>query len=279
MVKTILEQISIFWSDLLSHIPPGLFLSIAPAFIENNKYFNVFRQEFVGTMLMVVCTFSAGKWIGKNDMNTAWISHAIGVIAADYFGGGPNVNPAMTMTMWSLGKVTYTEAYIRIAGALAGGLVSFPLYHAVAISMELEPFGGPEFHLNNEYSVADAFLSEFFATLLLCFAIYIVNWELNFGTYHYIIKQTLTAVAIRALIELFPTAGPAMNPMLATTWYIFGVGTKFEYPNDFSHYFVYWVAPCAAAILAGFSYAIYNGDKFFGMTLPFGPFKSKQKKD
>ena len=53
------------------------------------------------------------------------------------------------------------------------------------------------------------------------------------------IKQTLTAVAIRILVEFFPTGGPAMNPMLATAWYVFGVDTKFEYPNDTAHYFVY----------------------------------------
>jgi glycerol uptake facilitator-like aquaporin len=279
MVKTILEQISVFWSDVLTHIPPGLFLCIAPAFINGNQLFPVFRQEFLGTLLMIVCTFSAGKWIGQHDISTAWISHAIGVIVADYFGGGPNVNPAMTVTMWSLGRQTYTEAYIRIAGALAGGLVAFPLFHAVALVLNVEPFGGPEFQISHGHAIAEAFVSEFTATLLLCFAIYIVNWEFNFGKYHYIIKQTLTAIAIRALIEAFPTAGPAMNPMLATTWFIFGVGTKYEYPNDFSHYFVYWVAPFAAAICASVVYAIYSGDKIFGAALPIGPFKRKAKKD
>ena len=108
------------------------------------------------------------------------------------------------------------------------------------------------------------------------FAIYILNWELHFGTYHYIIKQTLTAVAIRLLIELFPTAGPAMNPMLATCWAVFGVGTKFEYPSNFEHYFVYWISPCVAAIIASVAYALYNGDKIYGITMPFGPFKSKK---
>ena len=93
--------------------------------------------------------------------------------------------------------------------------------------------------------------------------------------HHYIIKQFLTAVAIRALIELFPTAGPAMNPMLATAWAAFGVGSSFEFPEAFSHYFVYWVAPCLAAVLAGFTYAVYSGDTFFGHKLPFGPIKPK----
>ena len=108
------------------------------------------------------------------------------------------------------------------------------------------------------------------------FAIYILNWELHFGPYHYIIKQTLTAVAIRLLIQYFPTAGPAMNPMLATSWAVFGVGTKFQYPSEFEHYFVYWIAPFTAAIFASISYAIYNGDKIFGFTLPIGPLKGKK---
>ena len=50
--------------------------------------------------------------------------------------------------------------------------------------------------------------------VLLMILIYTLNWELNFGKYHYWIKQTLTAIGIRYLIETFPTAGPAINPML-----------------------------------------------------------------
>ena len=47
--------------------------------------------------------------------------------------------------------------------------------------------------------------------VLLMILIYVVNWELNFGKFHYWIKQTLTAVGIRYLIETFPLAGPAIN--------------------------------------------------------------------
>lgn len=93
---------------------------------------------------------------------------------------------------------------------------------------------------------------------------------MHFGKYHYIIKQTLTAAAIRTLIELFPTAGPAMNPMLATCWAVFG---KFEFPADNEHYFVYWLAPFAAAILASVTYGMYNGDRVFGVKMPIGPLK------
>jgi len=93
-----------------------------------------------------------------------------------------------------------------------------------------------------------------------------------------VIKQTLTAVAIRALIEFYPTAGPAMNPMLATAWYVFGVGTKYEYPDDTAHYFVYWFGPFVAGIFAAITYIILDGnDKLFGTySLPIGPLRPKK---
>jgi hypothetical protein len=49
-----------------------------------------------------------------------------------------------------------------------------------------------------------------------------------------------------------------IHQMLATTWYVFGVGTANEYPDDFQHYFVYWVGPCMAAIAASIVYVIYG---------------------
>lgn len=199
----------------------------------------------------------------------------------NFTGDGQHVNPAVTVSMWSLNKCSYTEAFVRIAGQMGGGLVAFPLFHYMSEKLNLTPFGGPEFSDND----ADAFLSEFFATFLLMWAIYILNWEFHFGKYHYIIKQTLTAVAIRALIEFFPTAGPAMNPMLATAWYVFGVGTNGEYPEDNAHYFVYWFGPFVAGILAGITYIILDGnDKLFGKyKIPIGPLRpkkaAKDKKD
>ncbi|KAG7344750.1 MIP family channel protein [Nitzschia inconspicua] len=275
MVKDHVATISSVFDDVLNFFPPGIVLSVAAGCVEHRKYWNVYVKEFVGTMLMVGFTFSAGKWIGQDSWMVAWAIHAVGVVLADYFGGGQMVNPAVTVSMWSLEKCNYTECFVRIAGQMGGGLVAFPLFHAVSNQFQLTPFGGPEFKKEND---VEAFLSEFTATFFLMWAIYLLNWEMNFGDYHYIIKQTLTAIAIRALIELFPVAGPAINPMLATAWYVFGVGTTYEYPDDNIHYFVYWVAPILGGILAAVTYAIYNGDQIFGMKIPVGPLKGKKDK-
>jgi len=86
MVKTVIEQLASFGSDLVSFIPPGLFPSFATAFIEGGKYLPSFRHEFVGSLLMICFTFSAGKWIGKESLRLAWTSHGLGVIAGEYDG-------------------------------------------------------------------------------------------------------------------------------------------------------------------------------------------------
>lgn len=274
MVQAVVELISSFTKETVNIVPPCLLVFAASAFIDDGKYLRAFRQEFIGTIRMIAFTFSAGKWFGENSMMLAWTSHFIGVVAADYIGGGPHVNPACTLSMWCLGKCSYTEAYVRVAAQMGGGLVAFPLFHAVSMSMGWTPFGGPEFSLKDGTDHAvDAFLSEFSAMVGLLFLIYTVNWEIDFGTYHYWIKQSLTAMGIRALIELFPTAGPAINPMLATTWNVFGVDKSYTFPSDMDHYIVYWVAPGLAAIFASTLYAVYAGGTVWGISMPIGPLK------
>mmetsp|Transcript_5808 Transcript_5808/g.12294 ORF Transcript_5808/g.12294 Transcript_5808/m.12294 type:complete len:105 (+) Transcript_5808:831-1145(+) len=93
---------------------------------------------------------------------------------------------------------------------------------------------------------------------------------MHFGKFHYYIKQFLTALAIRSLIEFFPTAGPALNPMLGTAWAIFATG---KIPDDPAHFFVYWVGCCLGGFIAALLYAIYAGKEICGKKLPIGPFK------
>jgi glycerol uptake facilitator-like aquaporin len=262
--------IASLYASLSKHTPPGLYASLAAAFIADSSYFSSYQHEFIGTLIMVGLTFAPGKWIGADSKMVAWVTHAITVVAADKLSGGPHVNPSVSIAMWSLGKCNYTEMYVRIAAQMAGGLIAFPLFRAVSNSLGLTEFGGPEFNPVGDEDGTSSALSEFMATLLLMFVIYVLNWELNFGKYHYWIKQTLTAIAIRGLIEVFPKAGPAMNPMLGTTWLIFSSGSM---PEDVRHYLVYWVGSALGALVASACYVVYAGGTFFGAKLPLGPIK------
>ncbi|KAL7535294.1 hypothetical protein ACHAWF_005122 [Thalassiosira exigua] len=270
----LISLLSSVYQQIAPLVPPGLAVCLASAFVADGAYLSAYRHEFIGTLLMIGLTFSPGKWIGQESLPVAWLAHAIGVIAADKIGGGPQVNPAVTVSMFALGKCNYTEGFVRIMGSMAGGLVAFPLFKVLAEQFGLTPLGGPEFDPKDDEDGIAAGFSEFLAMVLLMILIYAVNWELNFGKYHYWIKQTLTAVGIRYLIETFPVAGPAINPMLGTTWYIFAYG---DFPDQPGHYFTYWVAPFAGAVFASCLYAVYAGGTVFGKSLPIGPIKGETK--
>jgi len=187
-MKELVSSIKVLFTEFVKLAPPGLFLSASASGIAGGKYFNSYVNEFVGTLLMIGLTFSPGKWVGADSLSVAWTFHMFGVIAADYLGGGQQVNPMMTMTMFALGKVDYTEAFVRVAGQMGGGLIAFPLFHALSEAMNLTPFGGPEFKLENDIEAA---ISEFVACFLLCWAIYIVSGE----------RMMLTARAVEKKIQ------------------------------------------------------------------------------
>ena len=62
----------------------------------------------------------------------------------------------------------------------------------------------------------------------------------------YLIKQPLIAASIRAIILCYGATGPAINPMLATSYHIIKTG---EWP-DARHWLVYWGAASAGACFA-----------------------------
>jgi glycerol uptake facilitator-like aquaporin len=106
---------------------PCLILALAYPCL-SPKLRGAFRSEFLGSIVMVGCTFSAGKWWGLSSQNAEWALHAAGVVAADRASGGPDVNPAVTFSMFALGKLSLDAFLAKVAGQLLGGYVAFPLY-------------------------------------------------------------------------------------------------------------------------------------------------------
>jgi hypothetical protein len=86
MVKSHVATLSGIFNDIISFFPPGIIMSVAAGCVEHRKYWDKYVKEFVGTVLMIGFTFSAGKWFGKESWMAAWVFHAIGVVAADKIG-------------------------------------------------------------------------------------------------------------------------------------------------------------------------------------------------
>ena len=127
--------------------------------------------------LQSVALTSYPMYLSSNGFKRKFIGKIHESLKIKIKGGGQHVNPAVTVSMWALGKVSYTETFVRIAGQMGGGLVAFPCFQFVSEQMNLTPFGGPEFSKEND---VDAFLQEFCASFLLMWAIYIVRFPYPF---------------------------------------------------------------------------------------------------
>jgi hypothetical protein len=86
MIKPFIPILKATFEDAAAIFPTGLILSVAAGCVEHKKYWSAYIKEFIGTLLMIVCTFSAGKWFGQDEITIAWTGHAIGVVAADKLG-------------------------------------------------------------------------------------------------------------------------------------------------------------------------------------------------
>ncbi|KAL3922363.1 MAG: hypothetical protein SGILL_002248, partial [Bacillariaceae sp.] len=83
MVKAHVATLSSIFHDVVDFFPPGIIMSVAAGCVEHRKYWDKYVKEFLGTIVMIGCTFSAGKWFGTDSWQVAWLFHAIGVVAAD----------------------------------------------------------------------------------------------------------------------------------------------------------------------------------------------------
>eukprot|EP00041_Stephanoeca_diplocostata_P004626 m.48054 g.48054 ORF g.48054 m.48054 type:complete len:272 (-) comp15250_c0_seq1:268-1083(-) len=220
-------------------------------------------REFLGMIVLVGTQFPAGLWFGTQSWVHGWIAHGLGVIIADWVAGGPNVNPAVCIFMHALGEITFSQMISRSAAAFAGAMVAFPLFQTVGRILGLPMFGGPRFD-HREASLARVYQHEATATGLLCLAVVLLNWELAIKD-NYLVKQALTAVAVRLLLLCFTAGGCAMNPALGVAYGAHERGGRL--PKARQQYTAYCTAPAGGALGAALLYALSSGRKFYGVDL------------
>lgn len=260
------SPVATLFSTFYDVVPPTTLLFALPSLLLPT-YLPMYVSEFFGTLLMILLTFSPGTWFFSSADATALacVAHGVGVVLSDYYNGGQQVNPAVSYSLFLLGKQSYAEFYVRVAGQMMGGLVAFPLFRYLGGFLDLGGFGGPTETAGA--SVDSMAAAEFMGMFILCIGIYL----LNFGPkYNYWVKQSLTAVLIRALIVAFPSTGPALNPMLATTYAYYA--TDSTYPSSSDHYLIYWAASFVGAVAAALVYAFASSKvTFLGKRLKEDP--------
>ena len=77
--------------------------------------------EFIGTMLLVFVIFASGNWIAIGS------ALAIGVLLGGSISGGA-FNPAVTLSLYSAGKLSQSDVMPYIIAEILGGVAAFHVY-------------------------------------------------------------------------------------------------------------------------------------------------------
>jgi len=219
--------------------------------------------EFFGTFWLVfggcgAAVFAAGVpeiGIGLVGVSLAFgltvltMAYAVGHISGGHF------NPAVTLGLWASGRFSSKEIvpYIvsQVIGAtVAAGALYFILNGGDAFSSEgagafATNFYESEVYNGRGYSMMAAFLTEFILTMFFLIIILGATDKLANGKFAGIaIGLALTLIHLISI----PITNTSVNPARSTSQALFVQG------EALSQLWLFWVAPIAGAIIAGYIY-------------------------
>lgn len=219
--------------------------------------------EFFGTFWLVfggcgAAVFAAGVpdiGIGLVGVSLAFgltvltMAYAVGHISGGHF------NPAVTLGLWASGRFPSKEIvpYIvsQVIGAtVAAGALYFILNGGDAFSSEgagafATNFYESEVYNGRGYSMMAAFLTEFILTMFFLIIILGATDKLANGKFAGIaIGLALTLIHLISI----PITNTSVNPARSTSQALFVQG------EALSQLWLFWVAPIAGAIIAGYIY-------------------------
>lgn len=177
------------------------------------------------------------------------MAYAVGHISGGHF------NPAVTLGLWASGRFSSKEIvpYIvsQVIGAtVAAGALYFILNGGDAFSSEgagafATNFYESEVYNGRGYSMMAAFLTEFILTMFFLIIILGATDKLANGKFAGIaIGLALTLIHLISI----PITNTSVNPARSTSQALFVQG------EALSQLWLFWVAPIAGAIVAGYIY-------------------------
>jgi glycerol uptake facilitator protein len=214
--------------------------------------------EFVGTLLLVmfigIIIASNSKFgLGGTDFAVVGLLHAfvLTMLVATLGGtSGAHFNPAVTVTLAALRKISTADAVIYIvlqfAGAVAGALIVKLMITGAA---DATNYGAPAVNPRFLSGNAAGFLAEAVGTFALMWAIMgmAVNPRGDRNWAPFVIGATLGF----AVMAIGPLTGAGLNPARS-----FGPALVGDAFNGFGSFcFVYILGPIVGAVIAGVSYS------------------------
>lgn len=173
------------------------------------------------------------------------MAYVVGHISGGHF------NPAVSLGLWASGKFSTTQVLPYIISQVIGGILAAGVLYLIA-SGKNDFSGVGKFAANGygelspeKYSMASAFISEFILTMFFLLIILgSTNEKTSKGFAPIAIGFSLTLIHLISI----PITNTSINPARSLSQAIFAEG---KYLNQV---WLFWVAPIAGGIIAGFIY-------------------------
>ncbi len=174
------------------------------------------------------------------------MAYAVGHISGGHF------NPAVTLGLWAGGKFKTSEIIPYIAAQVVGGIIAASIL-AIIVTGNGSELGG--FAANGfgelspgKYSLMAVIVTEFVMTFFFLFIILGVTDRLAPAGFAPIaIGLSLTLIHLISI----PVSNTSVNPARSLSQAIFAEGAYL------SQVWVFWLAPIAGAVVAGFFYNMF----------------------
>ena len=208
--------------------------------------------EFVATFALIFVGAGAVILAADGQLDLVGVALAHGLVLAvmisvtGHLSGG-HINPAVTIALWSAGKVTTTRGAVYIVAQLLGAVVGALLLR-YAVGAELfDAGGGGAPALGLGVAVGRGIVIEAILTFFLVFAVFGTAVD-DRGPWNKTAGFTIGLVIAFDILAFGPYTGAAMNP---ARW--FGPALV---AGQWSDAIVWIVGPIAGGIIAGVLYAM-----------------------
>jgi len=235
-----------------------------------------FFAELIGTCVLVTFACGVAVWTGAYVMSTA-LAFGLVIVAMAYSIGqisGCHVNPAVSLAMLLLKKITLKEFLYYVLGQLAGAAAGCVI---LMLLFKGEGFGAnaiqPQItYLYGDWGLLIGFVAEVVLTFVFVFVIIAVtSKEENSKISGLIIGLTLTLVHLLGI----GITGTSVNPARSFFPAIFDA--MFGRTDSIAQIWIWLLAPCAGAVAAVYAYKLlFNGPKAEQATLADTPKEEAQ---
>jgi len=214
--------------------------------------------EFVATFAFVFIGAGSVVMAGPSGSGLVGVALAHGLalaimVSATMHISGGSVNPAVTIGLWVVGKMSSMKAAVYIIAEVAGGIVGALLLRGLMPEEYWKPanLGSPA--LGPSIGTGKGVLIEAVLTFFLVFVVFATAVDKR-GASERISGLAIGLVLAFNILAFGPLTGAAVNPARA-----FGPEVAL---GHFTDWWVYWVGPIAGGVIAAVLYwGVFLRDK------------------